>query len=397
MFTLQASQILGSLVGKVPQELIDALQALLGNCAAPLEHRGPIKFDPPPPEIEIHNHFNAVQGAVYWAKARFNWVNLPGNDSYVDCYLCLDRRGKATLPTNVRVYLPRQSAINETKKSGQDPNVVADAVILFAYDANGEAVCISDYLDDKIGTIKAWDRPDDEIPPGWKLLTSINGTSLWDPVAKYPRLLLPYLDPTVFIGADYVPFQTAGNTFGTRDHTHADHHIPSDNLITSSDGGFFGYTDYTVLYISGETGCARSNVYAHLPRHRHFYEITGFSIVQAYPGRPGNQIGVLTGPSGPIPICPGDLRTDPACLVTTTLTIPIYEPVCYFYGPYEVLGHKHPVSIDIGAHNHSFSIPPHSHTVNTVGKILQHDRRDHLDPSIVTKWIIRYDNSHTAA
>lgn len=56
-----------------------------------------------------------------------------------------------------------------------DPAVFIGAPGTFSFDAEGNPVCQSDYMDDAIGTVKMWSL-DDAVPVGWQLCDGTNGT-----------------------------------------------------------------------------------------------------------------------------------------------------------------------------------------------------------------------------
>lgn len=100
---------------------------------------------------------------VYWGKAKTNWVDNGANVDSVDVNPCADAEG--TTPdaeTTFTVLLP--------KTAERDPNVIADEIIAYELASDGTYVCTSDYLDDKIGTVKMWALGAAAIPPGWAIM-----------------------------------------------------------------------------------------------------------------------------------------------------------------------------------------------------------------------------------
>ena len=391
-FTLQ-SQLLTKLYDYLPREAVDILLDSLANCAAQLEHRGPVIFDQPP-------QFN------FWAKAKANWVNVAGNKSYVDCYLCGDRDGGNTTSTTLRVYLPRNTSVAAAAIGGKDPNIRSGAVLAYLKDKAGIAVCITDYLDAKIGTIVAWDGTDAEVPPGWQLLRTINGVSIWDAAAAEPRLLLPYLDPTFFVGAEYVPFQTAGAVGGNRSHSHAGHTIDSHVLSsvvvtgTTSSEEADGAITYTDPAITTTIACATTGIQVVIDDHESHAHGKGILDAIGYTST-GPRIEVASAGCTTEPLTPGSgiACGGPADADVFKHDVFVNEPACSGSGSATAYGHKHTASSDqeehahdfvAVAHSHALICSAHSHTVNDHAP-LSHDSAEHLDPFIVTKWIKRID------
>jgi len=117
-----------------------------------------------------------------WAIAKEDWTSAAGNSSYVNCYHCddMDGAGKDT-GTEFKVYLPRTG--------DRDPNVrgptggTADDADVIGYiddPYDGSKVAVTDYLDDKISTIKIWvsmaGYDKDDIPRGWHECDGVAGT-----------------------------------------------------------------------------------------------------------------------------------------------------------------------------------------------------------------------------
>lgn len=75
------------------------------------------------------------------------------------------RTSTSTDETDVWIYLPR------TRPA--DPNVVASTNILCGQDSDNAWTCLSDYLDDKIGTVKMWVGAKAAIPSGWRLMDGV--------------------------------------------------------------------------------------------------------------------------------------------------------------------------------------------------------------------------------
>lgn len=166
---------------------------------------GRVKFNPP-------LNGNGVAGNLGWARADADWVNFPGNGSYVDCTVSTSRTEFYPVGDPIRVFLPRAG--------GRDPNVRWGNLIAFCIDANGEATAVSGYLDDPVGTVKPIEF-DTYIPGGWVFYAQ--GVTL----AGYSR--------------GSALFDPAGGFGGSIEHTHASH--PASQIdsheagVTSEDNG----------------------------------------------------------------------------------------------------------------------------------------------------------------
>lgn len=141
-------------------------------------------------------------GRLRWAKATTKWTNLPDNGSYVHCHRALDRDGTLELddeeePIAVTVYLPRPGG-------AVDPNVRADDVIGYLVEENAEAIAVTGYLDDSIGTVKMWVKGEEEIPGGWRIYSPSPG--------RFPV--------GVTTSDEDIPATTPGATGGDKKHTH---------------------------------------------------------------------------------------------------------------------------------------------------------------------------------
>ena len=98
-----------------------------------------------------------------WGKAKENWTDNDPDCDHVIVYPCDDCDGaNPDTSTEVTVLLPSSAE--------QDPNVVADDVVAYEEAADDTYVCNSDYLDDKIGTVKMWAKESADIPPGWAIM-----------------------------------------------------------------------------------------------------------------------------------------------------------------------------------------------------------------------------------
>jgi hypothetical protein len=142
-----------------------------------------------------------TEAKVLWGVAKTNWEDNGANCDSVDVNPCEDCEGtNPDAGTTHTVYLP--------KNAERDPNVIAGEVIGYEISSNATYCCVSDYLDDKIGTIKMWALSSGAIPPGWGICDGngnsvVNGGSAIDLVDRFVR------------GAS-----TSGASGGGNDHTH---------------------------------------------------------------------------------------------------------------------------------------------------------------------------------
>jgi len=99
---------------------------------------------------------------TFYFKASENWRI----ETFADTVLCnpaedVDGINVDTGVTKT-IYLPQVAEM--------DPNVVTGDVIAARLGQDGKFVCVSDYLDDKIGTVKMWSGSVAAIPPGWEVM-----------------------------------------------------------------------------------------------------------------------------------------------------------------------------------------------------------------------------------
>lgn len=95
-------------------------------------------------------------GTPLWGRTQANWEENVG-DPRVSVKLVANRTSTTVIGDAFYVYLPRPN--------GHDPNVLSGYNIPFFYDANGDAVCIGDYMDQKVGTVVF--RVNASPPGGW--------------------------------------------------------------------------------------------------------------------------------------------------------------------------------------------------------------------------------------
>lgn len=99
---------------------------------------------------------------VQWGIAKTNWTDNGSSCDHVVVYTCDDAEGANPTVIEVTVLLP--------KTAEQDPNVVTDDVIGYMQAEDGTYVAVTDYLDEKIRTVKMWTGTEADIQPGWALM-----------------------------------------------------------------------------------------------------------------------------------------------------------------------------------------------------------------------------------
>ncbi|HVU87354.1 MAG TPA: hypothetical protein VHD36_08530 [Pirellulales bacterium] len=164
-------------------------------------------------------------GAVSWARtyaAHTLDTTSKSNAHYVECQAVdnFDGDGYDSGSPHFHVFLPSPS-------TATDPNVEAGVIIGYTVDEDGNAVCVTGYLDDARGMLKTWSGAAADIPHGWQLCDGSNGT--------------PDLRGRFILGAQpggSIPFDddgdsnNVGETGGTLKHTHAAH-APQATTATS--------------------------------------------------------------------------------------------------------------------------------------------------------------------
>lgn len=96
---------------------------------------------------------------TFWGLTQSNWVDNGTSCDHVPVKKCDDCEGSNPSGDNINVLLP--------KANDADPNVIATTVIAYAEADDGTYVCVSDYMDDAIGTVKMWTGSYLSVPSGW--------------------------------------------------------------------------------------------------------------------------------------------------------------------------------------------------------------------------------------
>jgi hypothetical protein len=426
MFTSQVGQ-LDALIGKegVDEQLLQVLKNILGNCAQELTHRGPISYDGPVTytgPVTFKNITNvtnlSVAGTVLFAKATANWIDGGPVNSSVACAKC-DQTGALTGGT-VTIYLPSIGAMQ--------PNVRLGDIVAYTVDEDGDAIAVSDYLDDRIGTIKAWNEPNN-IPGGWQAIAA-------------GKTIVGYDD------ADE-DFDEVGVTAGTKTHTHDDHdagdispHFGGGGSTGSGGGGTLTFSGSTGTATSSGTVSTASSSIEVIPGGSGEVETseqskdptlsgaTGYAISEAVtvddPGHQhdeGTYINAYIGtPSASVMGPPTDKRDSNLTFVgdgtggspsTSSFNVAI-DRAQVFSGVTVDGDHTHTVTMSdiagylkVSAHTHTLTIAGHAHAITGSGTTSSHshslpetshsgsiphgDPVVHLPPYYVAVWIQRFE------
>lgn len=119
--------------------------------------------------VQVASPTSSSTTEVKWGLCQANWVD---NDPYCDYVVvkqCDDCTGANPVDPTLEVLLP---PANES-----DPNVVSGYVIAFAQTTDSSNVCVSDYMDDKIGTAKMWTGVNIDVPVGWAVMDGSDNAS----------------------------------------------------------------------------------------------------------------------------------------------------------------------------------------------------------------------------
>lgn len=184
---------------------------------------------------------------IKWAVARADWVNLPGNGSYVVVWPCENSAGANPKPLDeMRVYLPRPTAVAALSPA-KDPNVRTGDVIAYVGDINCNPTAVGNYLDEPIGTMKMWTKTG-TLPAGWVIMDGTanaspgSGINMTD---KFP------------MGHATTPATTGGSTT----HTHNGHLLALNVLYSQAQAGV-GQAVVTDVTMTGDQSHNSAN---HLP------------------------------------------------------------------------------------------------------------------------------------
>jgi len=112
---------------------------------------------------------------VSWGVATANWTDNGASCDHVTVQAAEDCEGTNPTGPTLTILLPK----NIDGADGMDPNIESGAVIGYMNAAGSSKVCVTDYLDDKIGTVKLWAADSGGgVPPGWAVMNgSANSTA----------------------------------------------------------------------------------------------------------------------------------------------------------------------------------------------------------------------------
>jgi hypothetical protein len=109
------------------------------------------------------------------------WIKASGNDpAYVMVKEVADRQQTSGTGDTLQVWLLGTKTSGSPGTSFGDPNLEAGNMIAFVKATDGEFVCVSDYMDDKIGTVKM----SIDVPGGPKNVVASQGWEIMDGVSN---------------------------------------------------------------------------------------------------------------------------------------------------------------------------------------------------------------------
>jgi hypothetical protein len=112
--------------------------------------------------VQVASPTSSATTEVKWGLCQANWIENTPYCDYVVVKECDDCKGNNPVDPTLEVLLPTAN--------DHDPNVVSGYVIAFAQTTDGSNVCVSDYMDDKIGTCKMWSGVNLDVPLGWAVM-----------------------------------------------------------------------------------------------------------------------------------------------------------------------------------------------------------------------------------
>lgn len=285
----------------------------------------------------------------------------------VDVQLCADWAGGSPHGDTLTCLLPYTS--------GNFPNVRSGdvlGVLPYEHGTEGYVVAVTGYLDDPIGTIKAWDGEPGAVPAGWEI------TAAGRFIVGYEESH-DYFDPKDNTGGYVYHGQTENNHLAHVDHTHPF----SCAWSCSTNTGACSLTCTATL-----GSCSKSCT---LPHHCHTqctgeggaYNTTKTNVDANLDGSTSQVVCAVTGIS---PVYTGD--ENPTLVASIDIN------------------HSH--SIDLGSHTHSISVGGtmngntgtedtvdttdelrHGGALNNGGMDAQCGDTLNLPPFIVKRWIVR--------
>jgi hypothetical protein len=408
VFTRQVGA-LDALRGELSDRAVDLLQAVTGDCSAPLRHnanvtiRGKLTINNcqanalwiPCGEVVMSGETIGNEQTPQWAKAVSLWVEEGGGKAYVDCVL--SNRAGSTSGAGVRVYLLRSS--------GSTPNVRPGDVIQFLLDATGNAVCISDVNDDPIGTVKAWNYApgDAPLPGGWRVVDDLVGrTPIGFLNGNEVLGTLGAVGGTTQEGTHDLSDTEVGGGETSTETVDAEVEFGGPSVATGS-----GFTDFTIVHgVIAEETVELTAEDAELSE-----ETTGFTVSPHNPHRHHQGLVNSTFDGGGVDVhwqlanyTLGEVEplahtvNDPGhrhVLEGDDLEALVYIDNATHTHAFYPSNHRHGIgAMAVSAsHTHSVSDEGHSHTWTHIHEAgpFEHGENDNLQPYVVKTWIERYE------
>lgn len=313
--------------GGHPTALVDAIEELI-------DHNG------------VHVQWMLISGgasmssSASWFKAKENWtydVAATQANHYVNCYPCDVGGANPDTGTTVKVWLPGGfvAAAPHLGTIG-DPNVITNDTIAAVVSEDGGYVCVSSYMDDKIGTVKMRTGLVNSIPSGWGLMDGVansvaNGGSGLNMKGLFPR------------GAT---IDAAGLSGGFEEHVHqVNLYIPPHTL---PDMALMLEHTHEINQIDNHTVADLDHEHEILPNTPSHSVTTGTGLTEVLP------VSCTSGAEAFGGACDG---TDWGPLVHNELVI---QPAL---GGTEVSGHELGHAIDSGITEPAGNIPPYMELV----------------------------------
>ena len=152
---------------------------------------------------------------IRYGKATKNWIGSGSTAPYVYVNPCSYDGSGIDSGSTLRIELLRTGLPASNNHIG-DPNVTSGDILAFAEVNSTQGVCVSNYMDDKIGTVKMWLEGTGYIPKGWALMDGIDNAtpngSGYDLTGKF----------VVGVDSANSDWNTVASVGGSTSHTHLD-------------------------------------------------------------------------------------------------------------------------------------------------------------------------------
>ena len=153
---------------------------------APIGATGQAIWDDYRGRYQIVEGSAGVGRAVLWGRTQTQWQKNSGDPRVIIRQVTgwPGRTSATTSGANFWCYLP--------PTNNSDPNISGGVNIPYVLDQDGFAVCVGDYLDAKIGSVRQWVGAKADIPSGWGLMNGVansagNGGSGFAMVTVYDQ------------------------------------------------------------------------------------------------------------------------------------------------------------------------------------------------------------------